>query len=317
MADIFHGIIPALMTPCDAKGNPNFTALAKKGSELISKGMHAVVYAGSMGDWPLLSDEQRMEGVEALLNAKVPVVVGTGAQNSHRAQALAEHAKKSGAAGLMMIPRVLSRGSSVSAQKAHFEALLEAADGLPSVIYNSPYYGFTTHAELFFELRAKYPHLVGFKEFGGSDSLTYAAEYIAGADPEIDLTIGVDTQVFHGFVHCGAVGAITGIGNVLPTQVLHFVKLCKLAATGHVAARRAALELEDALKILNSYDEGIDLVLYYKYLMVLEGDADYTHHFISTDQLTKAQQNYAKTQLDLFKNWYANWSAHLKEELQA
>ena len=113
--------------------------------------MSAVVYCGSMGDWPLLTDEQRMEGVDGLVEAGLPVIVGTGAQNSKRAAALAAHAKRIGAKGLMIIPRVLSRGSSPAAQRAHFAAVLEAAVDLPSVIYNSPYYGFETRAELFFD----------------------------------------------------------------------------------------------------------------------------------------------------------------------
>ena len=73
-------------------------------------GCSGVVYCGSMGDWPLLSDEQRRTGVERLVAAGVPVVVGTGAQSPARAAALAAHAASVGAAGLMVIPRVLSRG---------------------------------------------------------------------------------------------------------------------------------------------------------------------------------------------------------------
>src|SRR5436190_8815197 len=161
---IFTGVIPALMTPCTARREPDFDALVRKGKELVSLGMSAVVYCGSMGDWPLLSDEQRKEGVERLVAAGLPVVVGTGAQSPSRAAALAAHASKVGAKGLMIIPRVLSRGSSAAAQRAHFEGVLAAANGLPSVIYNSPYYGFETKAELFFELRPKYRHLVGFKD---------------------------------------------------------------------------------------------------------------------------------------------------------
>ena len=57
------------MTPCTAAGEPDFDALAAKGKELVDAGMRAVVYCGSMGDWPLLSDEQRMTGVEGLVNA--------------------------------------------------------------------------------------------------------------------------------------------------------------------------------------------------------------------------------------------------------
>ena len=304
---LFSGVIPALMTPCNADRQPDFAALASKGKELVAKGMSAVVYCGSMGDWTLLSDEQRMHGVEALVAAGVPVVVGTGAQNPQRAVALAAHAKRVGASGLMIIPRVLSRGSSVAAQRAHFSAVLEAASDLPSVIYNSPYYGYETKADLFFELRRRYPHLVGFKEFGGAASMRYAAEHIVGQDADVALVVGVDTQVFHGYVNCGAVGAITGIGNVLPTQVLQLVDLCKRAAKGDVAARAQALELESALAVLSSFDEGVDLVLYYKYLMHLTGNAGFEFQLNASDVLSASQAHYARTQLALFNTWYRNW----------
>ena len=216
----FTGCIPALMTPCLPDRSPDFDALVRKASELIGLGMSAVVYCGSMGDWPLLTDAQRQEGVERLVKAGIPVIVGTGAVNTQAAAAHAAHAQAVGAAGLMLIPRVMSRGSSPAAQKAHFKALLNAAPDLPAVIYNSPYYGFATRADLFFALRAEHPNLVGFKEFGGADDLTYAAEHITSGDDTLSLMIGVDTAVYHGFVNCGASGAITGIGNCLPREVL-------------------------------------------------------------------------------------------------
>jgi dihydrodipicolinate synthase/N-acetylneuraminate lyase len=164
---IFCGCMPALMTPCTEQGEPLFDALVAKGKELCELGMRAVVYCGSMGEWPLMTDEQRREGVAALVSAGVPVIVGTGAQNTKEAVAHAAHAREIGAAGLMVIPRVLSRGTSTAAQEAHFSAILQAGGELPAVIYNSPYYGFQTGAELFFALHRKYPSLVGFKEFGG------------------------------------------------------------------------------------------------------------------------------------------------------
>ena len=79
---VFKGCIPAIMTPCNSKGEPDFDALVRKARQLLEAGMQSVVYCGSMGDWPLLSDEQRMEGVSSLTNAGIPVIVGTGAQNT-------------------------------------------------------------------------------------------------------------------------------------------------------------------------------------------------------------------------------------------
>lgn len=84
---IFQGTIPALMTPCTAARKPEFDALVASGKRLVDAGMRGVVYCGSMGDWPLLSDEERMEGVARLVEACVPVVVGTGAQSPARAAA--------------------------------------------------------------------------------------------------------------------------------------------------------------------------------------------------------------------------------------
>ncbi|SDI59450.1 4-hydroxy-tetrahydrodipicolinate synthase [Pseudomonas flavescens] len=308
-SNIFTGTIPALMTPCTAERKPDFDALVRKGQELIQAGMSAVVYCGSMGDWPLLTEAQRQEGVARLVAAGIPTIVGTGAVNSREAVSHAAHAAKVGAHGLMVIPRVLSRGASPAAQEAHFAAILEAAPELPAVIYNSPYYGFATRAELFFKLRRQYANLIGFKEFGGAADMRYAAEHITSQDEDVILMAGVDTQVVHGFVNCGATGAITGIGNALPREVLQLVELSKKAAKGDAVARRLALELSEALNVLSSFDEGTDLVLYYKHLMVLGGDQEYALHFYESDALSDAQRNYAETQYTLFRQWYANWSA--------
>ncbi len=307
-SNVFTGTMPALMTPCKADRTPDFDALVRKGRELVDAGMSAVVYCGSMGDWPLLTDEQRMEGTERLIDAGLPVVVGTGAINTKSAVALAAHAQSAGAVGLMVIPRVLSRGSSATAQKNHFTAILTAAPDVPAIIYNSPYYGFATRADLFFALRAEHKNLIGFKEFGGRDDLRYAAENITSQDDQVTLMVGVDTEVYHGFVNCGATGSITGIGTALPKEALLLAALSQKAASGHAEARQRAQELTEAIHVLSSFDEGPDLVLYYKHLLVLNGEDEYRLHFNETDELTDAQRNYCEQQYALFRNWFADWS---------
>ena len=304
---LFRGCMPALMTPCDVDGVPDFDALVATAGDLIATGMSAVIYCGSMGDWPLLTDAQRQEGVARLVKAGVPVVVGTGAQNPRLAAEHAAHARKVGAAGLMVIPRVLSRGTSPAAQRRHFAGILRAAEGLPAVIYNSPYYGFETQAPLFFDLRREFPNLVGFKEFGGAEALTYAAENITTGDPDLALMVGVDTQVFHGIVRCGAVGAITGVGNALPRPVLRLVALCLQAAGGDAAARGLAAELDAALAVLSKFDEGPDLVLYYKHLMVLEGRPEYRHQINQVDELAPSQRAFLEQQWRQFRAWWDSW----------
>ena len=303
----FYGCIPALMTPCSESGTPDYNALVRKGKELIRQGMSSVVYCGSMGDWPLLSEEQRQQGVAALVDAGVPVIVGTGAQNTQNAVSHAAHAKSCGARGLMIIPRVLSRGTSPLAQKSHLVAVLEAGVDLPSVIYNSPYYGFETKAELFFELRKDHPNLVGFKEFGGAQALSHAAEHITSGDEQLALLVGVDTQVCHGMLRCGAIGLITGIGNVLPQPVLKLFELCQMALNGDAQAKSYANQLDDALMVLSTFDEGPDLVLYYKYLLFLKGESEYEFHFNAFDELSPRQKSFAENHLKLFERWWDGW----------
>ena len=295
------------MTPCDAGGVPDFAQLVDKARDLISRGMSGVVYCGSMGEWPLLTPAQRMEGTARLVEAGVPVVVGTGAPNPTEAAAYAAHAREIGAGGLMVIPRVLSRGPSYAAQRSHFAGILEAAGEVPAVIYNSPYYGFETKADLFFDLRGQYRNLVGYKEFGGRDSLTYAAEHITSAADDLSLVIGVDTQVTHGYVNCGATGWITGIGNVLPDESLTLVRLSQLAAAGDQTAHRLAGELDAALHPLSRLDSGPDLVLYFKHLSVLRGEEAYSHPLLADDRLSPAQANHSAARLRRFQSWWSGW----------
>lgn len=295
------------MTPCDVGGEPDFDALAEKGGELVDAGMAGVVYCGSMGEWPLLSDDQRREGVEALLDEDVPVVVGTGAQSTAQAAALAGHAQEVGADGLMIIPRVLSRGTSPPAQRSHFAAILGAGGDLPAVIYNSPYYGFETKADLFFDLADEFDNLVGFKEFGGAASLDYAAEHITSGRDDLHLVVGVDTQVVHGIVRCGASGVITGIGNAFPQAVLRLIELCREAAHGDEDALLWAKDLDDALSVLARFDEGPDLVLYFKRLMVLEGNPEYAHALNPDDVLSESQRAYVEAHWERFRRWWDQW----------
>ena len=295
------------MTPCRPDRSPDFDALVRKGEQLVEAGMSAVVYCGSMGDWPLLTTEQRQEGVRRLVGAGLPVIVGTGAQNSSQCASHAAHAQEVSAGGLMVIPRVLSRTGSKAAQRAHFSAVLSAGNELPAVIYNSPHYGFETRADLFFDLRREHANLVGFKEFGGAEAMSYAAEHITGGSIELTLMAGVDTQVYHGFVRCGADGAITGVGNALPKEVLRLVELCKMAASGDPEARRLALELSEALTVIARYDEEPDLVLFYKELMVLEGAPEYALHFNEADTLSPSQRGSLKEQWQQFRSWWSQW----------
>ena len=85
------------------------------------------------------------------------------------------------------------------------------------------------------------------------------------------------------------------------------VSLAEKAAAGQVQARLLAQELESALSVLSSFDEGPDLVLYYKHLLVLNGEDEYRLHFNASDELTNEQRAYCEKQYSQFKAWFHDW----------
>jgi 4-hydroxy-tetrahydrodipicolinate synthase len=97
------------------------------------------------------------------------------------------------------------------------------------------------------------------------------------------------------------------VGNALPAQVLRLVELCLKAASGCDRSRRLAAELEAALAVLSKYDEGPDLVLYYKHLMVLEGRPDYARQINPTDALSTSQRAFLEAQWRQFRAWWDSW----------
>ena len=120
--------------------------------------------------------------------------------------------------------------------------------------------------------------------------------------------VGVDTQVFHGFLHCGAVGAITGIGNCLAEPSITAWSTVPACHDGGQRRRVVSRKSWTALIVLSNFDEGPDLVLYYKYLLLLSGDPDYEYHFNESDGLSPSQRRFVEGQLNLFLSWWENWS---------
>ena len=95
--------------------------------------------------------------------------------------------------------------------------------------------------------------------------------------------------------------------NASPTEVLRLVELSERAAGGDATAYRLACELDAALAVLSSFDEGPDLVLYYKRLMVLEGDAAYEHQLNPSDELSPQQRALLDSQWQQFRTWWNRW----------
>ena len=304
----FVGVAPAIMTPFRSNGSIDFDGLLDKRQRLVQAGMEAMVWPGTMGNWSQLRPEERKEGV-SLLAEQGPLIVGTGAPNTEMAVDYARHAKEAGAAGLMIIPEVLYMGTVTGAQEHHFSCVLEAGDGLPSVAYNNPpAYRYSMGAEQFFKLRENHPNLKGFKESGGKEALTSATRLITHTE-DCFLVVGIDNALVHGVMGCGAVGAVTGVGNVFPREVMYLWRLLQLAQEkGDAEAWRLAEELDRRLLPMSDYDADPRLVLYYKHLLSLLDESGYEYQRPKGATLSASEKAEAEAQLTLFQRWWENWS---------
>jgi 4-hydroxy-tetrahydrodipicolinate synthase len=293
------------MTPTDSNGNPDLNLLVQSAGRF---GDSPVVWAGSMGEWPLIAQRDRISGAKLLAEAGVKTIVGTGAACPRDALELIENGVKYGASGFMLIPRQSSRTGSKQAQWEHFDQSLSAASGLPCVVYNSPYYGFQMQPDMFLRLRERHSNLVGFKEFGGKDALTRDYKELTRDDPDLTLVVGADPDVVHGYVLCGAKGAITGVGNVVPDAVKTLVSLCeKYTSNPDDTLMNRINSLDRLLMPLAEYDVGPDLALYYKYLMTLTGHEGYSVPLWHSDSLSDQQMADASQKLKTFQAGWEAW----------
>ncbi|VIO78867.1 4-hydroxy-tetrahydrodipicolinate synthase [Bradyrhizobium ivorense] len=138
MAD-FHGVFPYLVSPVDPAGHVRTEVLGRLCDDLIKAGVHGLTPLGSTGEFAYLNNAQRMQVVQATIEAaqgRVPVVAGVAATTTADAVAQAKAYQKRGAGGILAILEAYF--PLVDAQvEAYFRAIADAVD-IPVVIYTNP-----------------------------------------------------------------------------------------------------------------------------------------------------------------------------------
>lgn len=254
----FEGVHVALVTPMTDHYEVNYKRLHEICEWLISEGIAGLIPAGSLGEYATLSDEERSKVVETVIEAskgRVPVTVGTGAPATKDVVYWAEHAKSSGAAGVMALPPINYKPLE-NEVIAHYEALSKV--GLPIIAYNNPRDYAVDLTPDFLAKISKLDNVVGVKEFSGD--IRRVHDILEKTD--LEVMIGVDDLGMEGPL-CGAAGWISGVPNALPAEG---VKLFQLAREGK---RDEALQLYRKLIPLFHYDAEPQLVQAIKYMMEL------------------------------------------------
>lgn len=209
----WHGVIVATALPYNEDLRVDYDRYAEHVRWLAESGCDGVVPNGSLGEYQVLSPEERAEVVRTAVAAApegFSVVPGVAAYGAGDARRWTEQAAEAGAGAVLLLPPNGYR-SDEPGVAAHYAEVAKA--GLPVVAYNNPY---DTRVDLTPRLLGRLHgegHIVGVKEFTGDVRRAYE---IAEAAPGLDLVIGTDDVVLELGI-AGAAGWIAGYPNALPT----------------------------------------------------------------------------------------------------
>ncbi|WP_328437430.1 dihydrodipicolinate synthase family protein [Streptomyces sp. NBC_00444] len=256
----WRGVLVATALPLDDDLSVNHARYAEHCSWLVENGCDGVVPNGSLGEYQVLTPEERAKVVETAVAAigGERVMPGVAAYGSAEARRWAEQARDAGCASVMLLPPNAYRADERSVL-AHYAEVAKA--GVPIVAYNNP---IDTKVDLVPELLAKLHgegHIQAVKEFSGDVRRAYQLAELA---PELDLLIGADDVLLE-LAIAGAKGWVAGYPNALPAAT---VELYRAAVGGDLATAR---KLYEQLHPLLRWDSKVEFVQAIKLSMDIVG----------------------------------------------
>lgn len=138
-ADIFGSVCVAMVTPFDSDGELDVVAGRDLAAHLVEQGIDALVLAGTTGESPTTTDEEKVALLKAVreeVGDKAHIIAGAGSNDTRHAVAMAKSAAEAGADGLLVVTPYYSKPSQAGVG-AHFRAVAEATD-LPVCLYDIP-----------------------------------------------------------------------------------------------------------------------------------------------------------------------------------
>ncbi|MFE6171000.1 dihydrodipicolinate synthase family protein [Streptomyces sp. NPDC056464] len=256
----WRGVLVATALPLDDDLRVDHAQYAEHCAWLVENGCDGVVPNGSLGEYQVLTPEERAKVVETAVAAigGSRVMPGVAAYGSAESRRWAEQARDAGCASVMLLPPNAYRADERSVL-AHYEEVAKA--GVPVVAYNNP---IDTKVDLVPELLAKlhgegYIHAV--KEFSGDVRRAYQLAELA---PELDLLIGADDVLLE-LALAGAKGWVAGYPNALPRST---VELYRAAVSGDLGI---AKKLYEQLHPLLRWDSKVEFVQAIKLSMDIVG----------------------------------------------
>ena len=236
---VFTGSGTALITPMNLDGSVNYDEFERLADEQIRRGTDALVVCGTTGESATLSDEEHLQLFRCAASAacrRVPVIAGTGSNDTAHTIRLSQAAACCGVDGLLLVTPYYNKTNAEGLVR-HFTAVANAVQ-LPVIVYNVPSRtGMSLTAETAQKL-AENPWIFGIKEASGSTAQAMRIRCLCGA--KLPLYAGNDTDILS-VLALGGSGVISVAANLVP-ELVH--RLCAAWQHGDSAmAQRLQFQL--------------------------------------------------------------------------
>ena len=213
---IFKGSGVALITPMDRNNNINYETLEKLIEFQINNSTDAIISCGTTGESSVLSSEERQKIIEFTIkkvNHRVPIIVGTGSNNTQTALEFSKQAEKLGADGLLIVTPYYNKCSQESLI-SHYNYIADRVS-TPIILYNVPSRtGVNIQPETYLKL-SEHSNICATKEASGNLSNILKTKYLCGDN--LDIYSGNDDQIVP-VLSLGGIGVISVLANVYPKE---------------------------------------------------------------------------------------------------
>lgn len=218
--DFIKGVIVPMITPINENEYIDEARIRDQVNYCIDGGLHGILVFGSNGEFYMIEEDEMERGLKIVVDqaaGRVPVYFGIGAISTKKGCRLAKMAAANGAAGISILQPMFLKPTEEELFH-HFKTIAESVPETPVLLYNNPgRVGYTMSGNLVDRLAHEIPNIVGMKDTSGD--ITQTAEFIRRTrDVGFKVFGGKDTLLYASLCH-GAVGGVCTAGNFMPEMI--------------------------------------------------------------------------------------------------
>jgi 4-hydroxy-tetrahydrodipicolinate synthase len=229
-----HGVITAMVTPFTGDGEVDLDAVRRLARHLVENGSQGVVVAGTTGEAPTLSDDERLQllaAVQEEIGGRATIVAGIGTNDTRHSAEQAKAAARLGPDAALVTTPYYNKPTPAGL-RAHFEAIAEAAGELPLILYNIPSRTVINMPPAFLaEVAAAIPSVFAVKQANDDD---------LGPIDGLEILAGND-NVFKRCLELGGVGGILVASHIVGLEMRQIYESSTSGDAGHAAELDARL----------------------------------------------------------------------------